>query len=223
MIKKLFVLCLLFFCARHSTAQVQREQFEASGGVGLVSMKYIGDQFGGDKAPEYFNSESPIISASGKYFFSDWCGIGLTLAYVSMSGTSAAYNNPYSYSFKQHLVCIAPEVEPIYYKSNFFQFYGVYGIGIYNYTQVEDMYDGSKRRINGGLLTMQLSPCAFRVGGRLAGYVELGIGYKGLINGGISYAIGEGRPTLLRHPIGPRHPMPHRRRFRSNTYSPFQP
>ena len=36
----------------------------------------------------------------------------------------------------------------------------------------------------------QYTPIGVRYGGRLGGFVELGLGYKGVINGGISYKFG---------------------------------
>ena len=74
-----------------------------------------------------------------------------------------------------------------YISSEMFQMYS--GIGV-AYTTQSDKYDGDQSGIEDGkssYFNFQLNAVGFRYGSAFGVFAELGFGYKGIINAGISY------------------------------------
>jgi hypothetical protein len=122
--------------------------------------------------------------------------------------------------FNRVAYTLAPEVSVKYREDNGARIYATFGIGLttekekdifqaayyanaishYNYTGTltgtETTIANNRVHLNG-----YFSPFGFRFGNKLGGYFELGIGYKGIINGGISYRFGKAYQPNTAHEV----------------------
>jgi hypothetical protein len=72
-----------------------------------------------------------------------------------------------------------------YISNNFFQMYSGVAVG---YTSENIKNSGAQNSADGdGFINYQVNALGFRVGKKLAAFAELGFGYKGIINTGVSY------------------------------------
>ncbi len=125
------------------------------------------------------------------------------LAFGFAGGTTnerGQYTDPFSPSFitstyKKGVTTIALEAYYVYFFRKYLEVYTLLGVGpafttnttITNPTLYAPGYTTATS--NDGL-KFQYAPIGVRIGGRLGGFIEAGIGYKGLINGGLSFKIG---------------------------------
>jgi hypothetical protein len=96
----------------------------------------------------------------------------------------------YPFLYKQVYYTIAAEVKCIYTQRFRSCFYGVLGLGISHFNESYDYYDGGfdeYNRTRGSIPNIQVTPFGFRYGGDFAGFLEIGLGYKGLLSCGLSY------------------------------------
>ncbi|MEH0156550.1 hypothetical protein V6R21_20545 [Limibacter armeniacum] len=93
---------------------------------------------------------------------------------------------------KRHMVTLAPEVSYYYLRHEKFQMYSGLGLG-YTYGFGEMIPDpGNKMMLEYvdekiGHINFQLNAIGLRYGKRIAGFTEVGFGYKGVANIGMSY------------------------------------
>lgn len=93
-------------------------------------------------------------------------------------------------SRKNDYFCFALENNITYWRKGMFRIYGTLGVGMYHFSIVDTDKEGKKARRHNNGTCYQISPLCLSLGGRLGGYVELGvpwIGYKGMISGGVYY------------------------------------
>ena len=94
-------------------------------------------------------------------------------------------------SSNANVTTLAVEVKPIYYNGKLIELYGFAGLGARYYseklTSGENNTYGKTDSYPTFLPNTQWTPIGVHVGKKLSGFLELGVGYKGLINGGISY------------------------------------
>ncbi len=149
-----------------------------------------------------------------RYHRSKKMSYGLTIAYENETGTASRVyltsKNRYSReehlgSFKKQVITFAPEMTLNYWDINhgMVRLYGTLGLGI-SYGNQIDTYDSSyyvARYVNGVnslgnsmaidnsryLLNYYFSFLGVHVGREVGGFIEVGLGYKGLINVGMSY------------------------------------
>lgn len=93
-------------------------------------------------------------------------------------------------------IAIAPECRVNYKTRTWIRYYGTVGFG---HTFVSEVYKGtySTETDRSGYFAFHLSPIGFRAGRRLCGFAELGFGYKGLLNVGVSYSLRKKQTKLL--------------------------
>lgn len=175
-------------------------QFEVSGSIGGLSgiqmVRAIGQALGGgsDRVPEYDNGGSPNYLLSAKYFFSKRMAVGITFGLETINGESnsdytMASSSP-QYSYNRTYYTIAPEMEFVYVNRRWFRFYALFGAGVALVKEQYDYYQGGsnpENKTNSVSPNMQITPLGLGFGGRLKGNIEVGLGYKGLLNCGISY------------------------------------
>ncbi len=187
-----------------SQAQIEQGQFETSGSIGALSgiqiVRGAGQALGGgsDRVPEYDSYGSANFIITGKYFFGSRCAVGLSLSLQSINGSS---NNDYtlavsrpSYSYDRTYFTICPEMTFVYVNRRWFRFYALFGAGIATVTtkiSYELGYTGYDNKTSGIDFNAQITPLGFGFGGQLKGNIEIGLGYKGLLNAGISYTFGK--------------------------------
>lgn len=123
------------------------------------------------------------VFGSYKYFVSEKIAVGGTIGYNSRA-------KPFNYEnwdrryYGIKLMTLAGEGSFYYLKNRNFDLYALGGMGCFivtsgNYNNRYSNYD------NFGL-TVQLTPIGVRFGRKFGGFAELGYGYKGLVNMGVS-------------------------------------
>jgi hypothetical protein len=167
-----------------ANGQSEQGDQEIAGGIGYrtgadvfyaASYKRKGD-------PKYQPGAAYCVSY--KYFFHDNVAVGLSI--TEHSYTTVQLDDYYNeISRTNNGYCTVDAEFKFVYRgasTEFFQMYGAYGLG---YTF---MYKGNFSNRNQGL-ALYIAPVCFRFGGRHAAFLEFGLGYKGLINGGYSFRI----------------------------------
>ncbi len=181
-------------------------------GWGLISPDYLfaGNEFG-DKYSYGVSAYSGVISLSYKHYLSKRFSLGISFAYERYNGTwlgwvpggRTGYDVPIG-TYKRHLYTIAPEATFIYRSryNGLFTMYGSAGLGI-SYSNEVDIYsddyynskyvngkntlgaalelDNNKYHFNG-----QITGLGMRWGRKLCAQLELGFGYKGIVNAGLA-------------------------------------
>ena len=92
---------------------------------------------------------------------------------------------------KRHYMTFAVEPKINYIAKPAFQLYGYLGLGItiINFGSVGKFANGEQPEIDGRLphVNFHLTPVGARFGKEFGGFVEIGYGYKGILNAGVSY------------------------------------
>lgn len=133
-----------------------------------------------------------------RYFFFNRLAFGLTCGFLSESGK---YTDPYNPSYTpgtytKHTTVAAFEVYYIYMFRKYMELYTLAGIGpSFSNMNIDVNQPGGSGSTNietQNVVKVQYTPIGIRYGGKLGAYAELGIGYKGVFNAGISYKLGPG-------------------------------
>ena len=189
----------------------QTRQIDLSAGIGFVSFDQLNIELGSERGPLVVNHSSFISFVSGKYFLAKKFAIGVTVATQNITGNSndtwisATGHTPFSYNMTT--LTIAPEITLAYVRRKFFIFYTILGAGydhyFVNYSYYNSYGGNGDYKIIPNNINWQYTPLGFRFGNTLSGFLELGLGYKGLLNFGMSYRIGKsGHPSIQKnHPI----------------------
>jgi hypothetical protein len=198
-----------------SQAVQKSAQFEIGMGAGMYSSDYIFDGYTprllGSGKKQYINHQySGTYFINARYYFSERVSLNITLAYENESGDWLAdYNyDHFGYStmvigtFTRQAYLLSPEISIYYTTKKHYRLYGTFGMGL-NYRKEYDYYNqqvltyglpgyvstpgdysqGYNGKIQGN---GYLSPLGISAGGKLSWFAELGIGYKGIFNTGIS-------------------------------------
>ncbi|GHU99700.1 hypothetical protein FACS1894159_04160 [Bacteroidia bacterium] len=127
--------------------------------------------------------------ASYKNMISKHSAIGGTLAYCG--NTADAYaGNTMKGRFHNNYYTMAAEYDLRYINKPIFNLYSTIGLGATIYHLSYKPLSGSDNDASAtsgtmGYFDFQLSLLGFRVGNRFGAFGELGVGYKGILNGGI--------------------------------------
>ncbi|MFP4488176.1 MAG: hypothetical protein ACLFN1_02630 [Bacteroidales bacterium] len=122
-----------------------------------------------------------------KYFFTPRFAAGLSVLTDKARGDLVNDDDQVLGSFNRRALTLAPEVSLSYVNRKSFRMYGMIGAG-YTFGREkstndlgEDNYTSSYNHIN-----FQLSPLGLRLGKQIGAFAEIGFGYKGILNIGIS-------------------------------------
>jgi len=198
--------CLLLSLPLLSTAQYAAGDQEASFSYGRQSGTDIIRGFEFNRTPPSLDhaTYNSATAKSGDFFLSySYClsrrlAIGLTAGTEFVSfGHYANYDPPGAGelmgSFKASVTTAAFELKPIYYNGRLMQLYGFFGLGARYYAEKlvsgENNTPGKTDDFPSLFINTQWTPIGFHIGKTLSGFLEFGIGYKGLINAGISYKL----------------------------------
>lgn len=152
------------------------------------------------------NQYSGAVAATYRYHVNDVISLGLAFAYEYEQGTYNDYNYNYYYpnnyyypiaynnygTFTRSSFTIAPEITFNYgdFANGHIRLYSVIGMG-YTFRDevITDQYGAEYtspyvRRVH---FNAYGCPLGVRAGGRLSGFFELGMGYKGVLNYGVTY------------------------------------
>lgn len=183
-------------------------------GLGTWSTGYLFDgyspSFLGTGKKVYLNHNySGAYHINFRYFLSEMVSLGLTIAYESESGDWQANYNPDHFAYRKQIIgtfkkteyTFSPEMSVYYIARKKTKIYCTFGFGlteriendeysqqyIYNGTHypsiATDYPPGSNNKLQGNIY---LSPFGISVGGKISWFAEIGIGYKGVLNTGLS-------------------------------------
>jgi hypothetical protein len=124
-----------------------------------------------------FSASSGTMSVNGKYYISDIVSVGLGLGFENNSSIGSYLSVIPEFTFR-YLDTRDNRVRVRLYGA------AAWGLTVYN-----DVTAGPNNPDQTGpkLYGFQVTPVGVRVGRKYAAFLELGYGYKGIINGGIGY------------------------------------
>ena len=146
-------------------------------------------------------SKTGDIFLTYRYFINRRLDIGITAGFEAVSFDNYDNARPpiYTSSYKATVTTIAAELKPVYYNGRIVQLYGLMGVGVRYYAQKEvAFYTTPENKVGntpGFFFNSQWTPIGIRAGKGLSGFLELGFGYKGLINVGASYKLSRKRAS----------------------------
>lgn len=127
-----------------------------------------------------------------RYSFNDKVSFGITGGIDNEKGDYVQGHTKVG-DYKRATYTTAMELKYTYSDRKVVKIYCLGGLGYTfanqkgSYTYVSGIIEGTgNENSNKGHINFQLSPVGLRIGKRLAGFVELGFGYKGIFNTGIS-------------------------------------
>ncbi|MDR0798973.1 MAG: hypothetical protein LBN18_04345 [Dysgonamonadaceae bacterium] len=184
---------LIIHCSAQSTESAFTKQHEITGGVGLVSdaqvLSVLGDLFASALTAGYviepgtYNVLSPNLNY--RYWLSDRFALGASYTFDYNTVRVRHDNTPnVAANWKDHsrlFHTFAIEGVYNYVSKPSWQFYGMLGAGV-TIVHISDVPVETWVGPN-----FQLSPFGMRFGKDIGGFFELGYGYKGILNAGISY------------------------------------
>ena len=194
----LFTKILIFalVAAPASRAQDMRGKLDYSLFAGVITWEEMKDEFATDY-PLTIDKAGPCFGITAKYLFVPRFAIGVSAMTQNITGKSnpdwTLQQNSYNFTFKKRSFTLATELTGIYLKSFFLELYGVVGGGLevnsssYSF---EAPSPSNKKPISGVNMRGQFTPIALRSGDDFAFFLELGVGYRGLVNIGFSYRDG---------------------------------
>ena len=130
-----------------------------------------------------------------RYYTSPRFAVGATIGLNNFNGRvyDEAYQTINTFSF--HYTTFAPEFLFNYLNMKDVRVYAYLGAGVSVYDEKNVQYNTNSAPItttvNANSFAFQFTPIGASMGRRLSANLELGVGYKGIFNGGISYLIGE--------------------------------
>ena len=206
--KSLFPVLVIFACLQLTGCVImpqsllfrQERPFQPNKGTAEVSLSY-----GEYSATELFNgnsnnyvtssdetSNTGSIFASYHYYLSNRFAIGMTLGGQSLSYNVYGDNNNYQYLQRINLFTTGFEAKYVIGDFKYFQYYGLVGVAAtYRTEDYTNVVNGPYLEIvpnTGVKFNMQVTPIGLRFGKNIGGFLELGLGYKGLFNTGVFYS-----------------------------------
>ena len=196
--RKLFLLsfCCYFLLNAHSKTNVSTkfykneisafagfvswEQSFAIVGEGLFNFKKIVD-------PSYTVTIKMIhpVGVSYKHYFTKMWTITSSFSYARTI-QNHVYTNPiYSFNKYADIYSLMVGAECHYLNKKWVSLYSGLSIGGFIWQERLDNKDGTSKSLD-GFLAFQLTGIGVRVGKRFGGFLELGFGNSGIINGGLS-------------------------------------
>lgn len=138
----------------------------------------------------------PVYAGGFKYYFKDRLAAGVTIAQHSFA---VNYLDNYNYNYRTHYYdafSICPEMKMIYINSRYLQLYGTLALGVIimnDHSTVKDQAGVQVRKDDGYQVWPSFygSPLGIKVGNKLSAFAEVGIGFRGLYNMGVTYTWGK--------------------------------
>jgi hypothetical protein len=186
-LRTLFILASIIIQAQHSRAQCpsNKRQLETAAGYGLINSGSVTGQL------NYTSSGFGTPFATARYFMFNRLAFGVYAGFTSENGAVDDYFNPSRRTtLKKKHTTIAVELYYIYAFRKRLEIYTLLGAGQATVTtETTNATNGTTARTESSLKA-HYTPVGVRYGGRLGIFAELGLGYKGIINGGISFKFG---------------------------------
>ncbi len=203
------LLTILFFLCTCISTNAQFEPYNAHSneimiGYGVLPTFQLSDAYYASPYKDEYYSGAYFITY--KHHFTKKVSVSFTVVYENETGIMRNYPNSF---FKRRCFTFSPEVS--YYYSNksgsALQFYCTGGIAyslrneihifdsafyyqISNYQNGHNIYGSNVQTVNNtDQLNIYISPIGIHFGRTFGGFLEIGVGYKGIINGGLFYEL----------------------------------
>ena len=177
--RRIYIFCLalsMMSFIPYSHAQKGKSEFSVA--YGYYSIYSLVDHGSDPRNP--YNASSGVGMINYKYYLCKKLTIGMGIGYENIS-TSGSY------------LTFTPEFTYTYFDNPHdrirVRLYGGASLGLTVYDDFfvyHDLYS-HHTDLSGPSVTGQITPLGMRIGRKLGGFVELGLGYKGLFNFGCSY------------------------------------
>src|ERR1035437_714139 len=195
--------CLLFYpvVGTDHRYQPNKGSSEISLSYGRISGTEIVNAMDmGKDISAYEEANTGNLFATYRYYVNNRIGLGVALGTQSMIYDWTNDNSGSHYTQKISMVTTGAEIKCLFADSRYFQFYELLAFAA---TYRNEIYNNALPSVimtpqTGFLWNMQWSPIGFRFGNSFGGFLELGIGYKGLINGGISYMMPSHKKQVIK-------------------------
>jgi hypothetical protein len=191
--KRLYLIATILLCSIALHAQSAKGNHEIAVGVGYMSGLDIIYKIGYDQENKNISrTYKPVYTFSYKYYISDNTSLGIGLSQHSFHHSRYDVYNNQSRSFSYDAVSAYLEIKGAYPGATreFIQLYFSGALGL-----IKFINDNEKEYVP----SSYVSPLGLRIGGANAVFVELGLGYKGLVHGGYSLRLGKKRRHHYRH------------------------
>ncbi len=213
----IFTLGVLLSCAQVSSAQELKGDQELSASYGRESGTDMIRGFSGARSRpsgDYGSYNSGTFN-SGSMFVTYRYALCKRLIFGATLGTEFVSFNHYSNNgprdlppallgqYKANITTLAFELKPVYYNGSLVQLYGIVGLGgrYYSEHQVSGQSTGGTLDYFPNLfLNSQWTPIGARIGKKLSGFAEFGLGYKGLVSAGVCYKFSRKTVTPVAKP-----------------------
>jgi hypothetical protein len=191
--KKLVIILLL--SSGVVTTNAQYVHHDLSGSYGFVTTDQIVDvfkdvltavfSFGNYQKEDYNYSGALFLTYKNAVTYKTH--IGATIGIDNVTGDLTNNNIKYG-DFRTNHTTMAIEGDIRWVKKNAFQLYSGIGLG-YTFTSEtgEISATGDTDTNKSGHVAFQINPLGMRMGKRLGAFAEIGFGYKGIANFGLSY------------------------------------
>lgn len=115
-------------------------------------------------------------------------GVGLALVYDKLSADIVNSTKTKISSSSTQAITAAVEGKFKYNKGDHFNIYGLLGAGYtFNRTSYDPPPSSGKDSFDNSHFNFQVTPIGVQFGSAVKGFIELGIGYKGLVSGGLQF------------------------------------
>lgn len=191
---KKFIFTLLLVCT-FASAKSQFIEHDISASYGIVTTDQIVDMikdvfttifsFGTYEKDNYDYTGARFLTYKNSVRYR--LGLGATVGMDGVRGDLLSNQTKYG-TFSTNHYTLAAEADYRWVNTKFFQMYSGFGLG---YTLSTDKGEvtttGESDLLISGHSAFQINPLGMRIGKGFGGFVELGFGYKGLLNFGLSY------------------------------------
>lgn len=197
--KKLSLLIFILFLSSNIYSQnlkIKNPKSEVSFGYGLLSIQEVGTEFGiglMTYAFDFFSDSSDVDAPVGPVmlrfnsFVSSNISVGATGSYTNIKIKNLSTTDPKDVStFDIKFYTLIGHVNLNYFPKNIVQLYSGISLG-FTYATAKATSTYTKPYNNGGTtMAYHVNALGIRVGRDVGGFLELGLGYNGIINGGFS-------------------------------------
>ena len=198
--KKIPTLLLLSVAPLFSVAQTFRGQSEVSVSYGFRSFQEVSNgEFGLGDEDSYVTEDYSTgnLFLTDRYYLSNRLAIGLTAGRIHFNtsfhqsqGSYAVESSSSSFDY----TTIAPEVLFNYINTRYVRLYTLLGTGYSIVSEKTTEYfpfgqPAVSSSVRHTPINVYYSPIGLSIGGQVSGFLELGIGYKGFVNAGLSFRL----------------------------------
>ncbi len=181
-LSRFFAVMGLMLVCQSSLAQQRSKDITVSAGYGVlpVPILFYHMASNGGSGGDFVESSSGSNFASARYSITDRFSVGLSYGYLHYTNYSISNYGNTRKRTGNTIHTIAIGCNRTWKNGKHFRLYSLFDAGI-AYSRRSTKPNVYK------VINMQFFPFGISVGGRFSGNIEFGLGYKGLICGGISY------------------------------------